>query len=74
MATVPAPGEVTTHPNQKPPSVSRCHALCHALGRGLGGLLSGGLGGLQVLGGLGGLGGGVMDGLWKTQYSSGSVD
>ena len=58
---VPAPGEATTHTNQKPPPVSRCHALCHALGRGLGGLLSGGLGGLgglQVLGGLsGGLGG-----------------
>ena len=49
-------------PNQKPPPVSRCHALCHALGRGLGGLLSGGLGGLgglQVLGSLGGLSGGL---------------
>ena len=56
---VPAPGEVTTYPNQKPPPVSRCHALCHALGRGLGGLLSGGLGGLQVLGSLGGLSGGL---------------
>ena len=60
--SVPAPGEVTTYPNQNTPPVSRCHALCHALGRGLGGLLSGGLGGLgglQVLGGLGGLSGGL---------------